>query len=94
MVLRARLVMGDEWPQGLRGDVSGGESPLDPYSREVMGGSGRFIVLVERLLSFRRLQAFDATVDVAEKLVATLRGLAGDDAWDDFRLEVRAFAPE
>ena len=51
--LRVRLVMGDGWPQGLRGDVSGGESPLDPYSREVVGESCRFIVLVERLLSPR-----------------------------------------
>ena len=69
-------------------------SPRWIHSREVMGGSCRFLVLVERLLSQTRGRAFDSSVGVAEKFVATLRGLAWDDAWDDFRVKVRAFVPD
>ena len=31
---------------------------------------------------------------MAEKLVATLSGLVGDDTWEDFRHKVRAFVPD
>ena len=64
---RLRALQMQERTQGL------GDAPLDPNSREV-------IVLVERLLSFKRGRALDSTVDVADNLVATLRGLVGDDA--------------
>ena len=42
-----------------------------------MGVSGRFIPLVERLISFKRSGAFDTTLDAAEGLVGALRSLVG-----------------
>ena len=79
---------------GQNQNVDSGSSDYSGGSlRSISGVHGRFIPIVERLLSFQRASPFSSTLDLADYLSSSLRKAAGD-TWEECRQKVRAFIPD
>ena len=97
LVVRARLTMGHGWPEGMR-PMGGGKTPSSeplPQVREIPNHYGRGIQVVERVIAFRREEAFAGTPELADRLMGALRDVCGcEDLYEKVRRRVRVFCPD
>lgn len=107
LVVRMRMTLGNGMPAGLcpcgmspggelpgGGESAGGASPEN--SMEVVGVFGKYVHVADRLVSFRKMKAFETTEDLASHLTDAMREVCGGDGelWEEVKNKVRVFTPD
>ena len=88
LTVRARMTMANGLPEEFRQEAC--------PRRKMSGLHGEHIYTVDRMIDFRRENAFDDTTNSADHLVEALRQACGGDGatWEKVRRRVRVFCPD